>query len=73
MTNVVKFRGVTKLDLDPDTLLENSKGQVEQFIILGYDKDGEFWFRSTMGSGGDVMWLMEVAKIKLLKIAGEIE
>lgn len=73
MSNVVSFRGVTKLDLDPDTVLENSKGQVDNFIILGYDKEGDFWFSSTMGSGGDVMWLMEVAKIQLLKIAGEIE
>lgn len=73
MSNVVSFRGVTKLDLDPDTVLENTKGQLKQFVIIGYDQDDEFFFSSTMADGGDVVWMLELAKIKLFKITGEIE
>lgn len=68
MSNVIQFRGVTRLDLDPDTVLENSKGQLDRFVIIGYDKDGDFYFSSTMGDGGDILWLMESAKRKLFEI-----
>lgn len=67
--NVVNFRGVTRLDLDPDRTLENTKGQLKHFAIVGYDKDDEFFFSSTMADGGDVMWLLELAKKKLLENA----
>jgi hypothetical protein len=73
MSEVVQFRGVTRLDLDPDRVLENTKGQLKQFVIIGYDTDDEFFFSSTMADGGDVMWMLEVAKLKLLRIAGEID
>ena len=73
MSEVVQFRGVTRLDLDPDRVLENTKGQLKQFVIIGYGTDDEFFFSSTMADGGDVMWMLEVAKLKLLRIAGEID
>ena len=73
MSEVIEFRGVTRLDLDPDRVLENSKGQLKHFVIVGYDKDDEFYFSSTMANGGDVMWMFEIAKVKLLRVAGEIE
>ncbi len=73
MSEVIQFRGVTRHDLDPDTVLENTKGQLKQFVIIGYDTDGDFFFSSTMADGGDAMWLLEVAKTKLLRIAGELE
>ncbi len=34
----------------------------------GYRNDGEFYFASTKGEGGDVIWLMEIAKKKLLEM-----
>jgi len=73
MGEVVGFRGYTRLDLDPDTVLENTKGQLKHFVIVGYDKDDEFFFSSTMADGGDVMWMLELAKVKLFKITGDIE
>lgn len=73
MSEVIQFRGVTKLDLDADILLENNKGAFKHLLLLGYNEDNEFIFGSTMANGGDVLWLLEVAKIQLLRIAGEIE
>jgi hypothetical protein len=67
MSNVISFRGVTKLDLDPDTVLENTKGMLDRFVIIGYDKDGDYFFSSTMGDGGDVLWLMEKLKALLME------
>jgi len=66
MGEVISFRGVTKLDLDPDTVLENTKGQLSNFVILGFDKDNELFFSSTIADGGDVLWLLEHFKHKLI-------
>lgn len=74
---IIPFKGITKLDLDPDTILESLKGRLDGFVILGYEKDSgdtrastEF-FSSTYADGGQVMWLLERCKHKLMNIADE--
>jgi hypothetical protein len=71
MSNVILFNGITKLDLDPDMVLENSKGKLEGVILLGYDKDGEEYFASTYADGGEVLWLIERMKLRLLNVGVE--
>jgi hypothetical protein len=68
MTNVIPFNGITKLDLNPDIVLENTKGKLESFVICGYDKDGQEYFASTYADGGDVLWLLERMKLRLLTV-----
>ena len=71
MSNVIFFTGITKLDLDPDTVLENTKGKLEGAVILGYDKEGNEYFASTYADGGNVLWLLERCKLNLLRIVDE--
>ncbi len=73
MSNVIQWRGITRLDLDPDVVLENTKGQLEGLIIIGYDKDGQEYFASSYADGGDVLWLLERMKLRLLNVAAEDE
>lgn len=73
MSNVIQFRGITRLDLDPDIVLENTKGKLESLVICGYDKDGTEYFASTYADGGDVLWLLERMKLRLLTIAEDQE
>ena len=40
MGDIIPFNGITSLDLDPDVVLEHTKGKLEGFLIAGYDKDG---------------------------------
>lgn len=63
---VIPFRGVTKLDLDPDTVLENLKGQFEGFVYAGWDAEGNEIFGSTYADGGTALWLLERCKRRLL-------
>jgi hypothetical protein len=70
MSNVIPFSGITRLDLDPDIVLENTKGQLQGFVICGYTTEGEEYFASTYADGGDVIWLLERCKAELLKIGG---
>ncbi|MDE2104686.1 MAG: hypothetical protein KGL39_46045 [Patescibacteria group bacterium] len=51
--------------LDPDDVLDGSKGQFEQLLIAGYTKDGEFHVRSTHGSR-EVLWMLQRAIVHLM-------
>lgn len=74
MSNVIPFNGITKLDLDPDMVLENNKGQFKGLILIGLNEDDEEVFASTYADGGTVLWLLERMKLKLLRIVdGEDE
>ncbi len=66
MSKVIPFTGITKLDLDPDTILENNKGKLEGVVIMGWDKNGNEYFASSYADGGTVLWLAERMKKALL-------
>lgn len=68
MGDVIQFTGLTKLDLDADTVLENLKGNLSGFVIAGYDKDGKEFFSSTYSDLGSVLWLLERMKKMLLEL-----
>lgn len=72
MGEIVSFRGLTKHDIDPDRMLEANKGEFKHLVLLGYNHDDNFIFASTMADGGDVVWMLELAKLKLYKITGDI-
>jgi hypothetical protein len=71
MNNVIPFNGITRLDLDPDITLENLKGKLKGFVVCGYNEDGEEFFSSTYADGGDVLWLLERMKLRLLNVSTE--
>lgn len=68
MSEVVKFypKDAAK---DADNVLEQAMGQYDDVLIIGYDKDGNFDARATLGlvDGGDMLWLIETLKFKLLR------
>lgn len=72
MSNVTRFPGITRLDLSPDVLLKEAMGELDSCIILGYKKDGSEFFASSVADGGDVVWHLERAKHKLMKVADDM-
>lgn len=69
--NVVDFRGVTKLDIDPDRVTSKCIGELNQVVVIGYDKNDDFYFASSIADGGDILWLIELAKKKLMDICDD--
>lgn len=66
---IIPFTGITSLDLNPDQILEQSKGKLEGVVILGVLEDGEgTYFASSYADGGTVLWLLEILKLKLLTV-----
>lgn len=72
-SNVVPFNGVTRLNLDPKRVLAGaSSEELEGVVVIGWCKDGDFYFASSLADGGEVITLCEMAKYELLKmIAGD--
>lgn len=69
MTEVVRFPGITRLDLDPDVVLREALEKLEGVVIIGYAKDGAEYFASSYADGETAVWLLERAKFKLMQIA----
>lgn len=68
MGELVTFRGITRLDLPPERILEAAKSKLKHVVVLGYDKEDNFYFASSMADGGDVLWLIETLKLRLLQV-----
>lgn len=71
MSNVVRFTGITNLDLDPNLVLQEAIDELDGVVILGYDKDGDEYFASSIADGGEVNWILDRAKAKLINIVDE--
>jgi hypothetical protein len=70
--NVVTFTGITRLDMPPDRILESAVGELQSVVVLGYDEDGDEFFASSLADGGEVLWLLERLKKKLLAVPEEM-
>lgn len=66
LDNVVLAHMTTSHDLDPDQLLVEAVGELDDVVIVGYDKDGGEYFAASKSSGADVHWLLHRAAIRLL-------
>ena len=51
-----------------DNVLEQAMGQYDQVLVIGWNKDGDFDARATLGlkDGAECLWLIEVFKHKLM-------
>ncbi len=70
--NVITLGNITRLDIPPERILEQAKREcTDCVVVLGYDKDGEQYFASSVADGGTVMWILETAKMALLMETAE--
>lgn len=72
MSNVVDLPVITTLDLDPQRVIAKAlEAGMTEVVIIGYDKDGDEYFASSVSDGGDVLWHIERAKLRLLRTGEE--
>lgn len=48
-------------------LAKAHEANLQTLVIIGFDRDGEFWSDCVADDGGDVLWLLEVAKRKVME------
>lgn len=63
------FNGITSLDIPVDRVLEQAIGKLQGVVVLGYDEEGEFYGASNYADRGEVLWLLELCKKKLMEEA----
>jgi hypothetical protein len=69
MAEIVEFGGVTRLPSDPARVLARAADEeFESVVVVGFRKDGSEFFASSEADGGNVLWLLERAKLKLVSV-----
>lgn len=59
---------ITRLDTDPDRVLSKALGQLTEVVVVGTDKDGQFYFAGSRASGPETLWMLEEARMRLVQI-----
>lgn len=71
VSNVVPLETITSLDLPAQRVLEAALAAgISKVTIIGEDSNGDFYFDSSIASGPEVAWDLEVAKRKLFAVTG---
>jgi len=69
MTNIKSFPGITKQDWPANHLLTKAVAhELDEVVIIGFDKEGDFYFASNKKDGPTVLWWLEIARAKLLSV-----
>ena len=66
MTNIYKFTGETRNDINPDDVLDGAKGQCENVLIVGNDSEGNLYVAASTAKVSELLRLIETFKFKLL-------
>lgn len=68
MAEIVDLDVVTRLDVPAERILKKALERgMESVVVVGYDKDGNEYFASSVADGGTVLWLLERCRWKLMK------
>lgn len=69
---VLRFNSETTHNLDPDRVLTGAAEQgLDGCLVVGFDRDGDLYFASSYADGGTILWLLEKAKQRLLRVTGQ--
>lgn len=64
---ILRWRGITKLDLPVDAVLDAAKSTgLRCVVVMGYETDGSEYFAASIADGADCLWLAERLKMRLL-------
>ena len=66
--NVIPLGMATTLKMPVDPLLDAAKGQLADVLIVGWDADGELYIASSSADCGEILWLIEKSKQRLLEV-----
>jgi len=68
---IIEIGGITYLDIPADKILESAKGKLDGLLVIGTKEDGEEYFASSFSDAGTILWLLERAKLQLLRSGDE--
>ena len=68
-SNVVVLDIQTTLPIPPDQILKSAIGKLDEVVLIGFDKDGEFYFAASESGAKDILWLIKKAENFLINHA----
>ena len=69
--NVVILPVVTRLDVPAERVLNAALAEdLEGVVVIGQQTDGGYYFNSSLADGGEVLWILEWAKLALMRAGG---
>ena len=72
MGEVVDLPVITKLDLDPQRVLQKAlDAGMTEVVIIGFGADDNFYFSSSKSDAGAVLYHLEMARKKLMDICDQ--
>lgn len=68
--NVIPFNGVTRLPIPVERVLQGAQDAgLTEVVVTGYrEEDGAYYFASSEPDGPSCVWLLEKAKLELLRM-----
>lgn len=63
--NIIPMGGLTRLDLPAEKILRDAIDELDDVVIAGWDKNGDFYCAANCANGAEVLWLLEEAKRQL--------
>ncbi|AJD83143.1 putative cysteine synthase [Paracoccus phage vB_PmaS-R3] len=73
VANVVSGPFVSRIDTQPDRILQGAIGQLQSVVVIGYDLDGAEYYASSIADGPNALWLIRRTEHKLIGIVDEPE
>lgn len=72
MSNVEEFPGATRHPTPVARVMAMAAGaKLTSAVVIGWDENGELYFRSSESNGAEVGWLLDQAKLDLLESGRE--
>lgn len=66
---VTVLNTITRLNIPPEGIVAaHEERPLKSIVLIGWDENEEFCFASSLADGAEVLWLLELAKKKLLDI-----
>jgi hypothetical protein len=65
-SNVIQGHFRTRLDIDPDLVLQGAVGQVNKVLVIGSCSDGDGYYAASTGNKSELLLMIEQFKFKLL-------
>jgi hypothetical protein len=68
LASVVVLPVITTLDIDVQRVLNAAvNAELERAIVIGRTADGELYFASSKSGGGEILWDLETARLRLME------
>ena len=66
---------LTRLKTEPGRVIEQlpPPDEWDEIVVIGYLKNGEDYIATNLADGSDMLWLLEMAKKKLLDTADALD